>query len=124
MAMQWHFEDRHFAGEGAIGMLQLGGYLGDDALEQFTGAVDWALAKSEGPIVIDLTHLLGCSDNGATAIWNAACRIAEHEAGGHRRAVAISGPGGSLRAVRDHHERGAPVSIHDDLTQALAALQS
>jgi UDP-N-acetylmuramoylalanine-D-glutamate ligase len=124
MAMQWHFEDRHFAGECAIGVLQLGGYLGDDALEQLAGAVDWALAKSRGPIVIDLTHLLGCSDDGAWAIWNAACRITEDRRGG-RRTVAISGLGCTgLRAVRDLHERGAPVTVHDDLTEALATLHS
>lgn len=117
MSMQWHFEQRHFEGEGGIGILQLRGYLGESVLDQLTGAVDWALSRGDGPVIVDVTHLLGCGQQGADALWAAAHRIA-----GSGRAVAISGVGTDLQlqSVRYHSERRGPVSVHEDLTGALA----
>jgi len=125
MTMQWHFEDRHFAGEGDIGILQLRGYLGEDMLEKFSGAVDWALARSRGPIVLDLAPLLGLSDRGRTAVWDAAHRVRDRD-----RLVSICTPHNIgdapvPAAGEENNSAAAParrVSVHDDLTSALAAV--
>jgi len=113
MAMRWDLEDRD-----GVGVVHLGGYLGRSALGRLDGAIDWALRRGDGPVVIDVTGLLGCSPAGASAIWDAARRVA-----GRHRAVAISGLGADpvLRCVRDHPDRGAPVGVHADLGSALTA---
>ena len=117
--MEWSFENRMFAGEGRIGILHLRGFLGDGALRRVTGAVDWALSRSQGPLVLDLTLMSGLSEAGRVAVWQAAHRIAAQ----HREVVlcgmadlgADPGPG---------DEMGAAVIVHADLTTALAAVSA
>jgi hypothetical protein len=118
--MQWHFEDQHFAGEGTIGILHLRGYLGEENIEQLDGAVDWALTRSNGPIVIDLTDLLGLGDNGKDRLWDAAQRILARG-----RLVSICRPPklGDLPTLATQTVRQpAEIAVNDDLTAALMAV--
>ncbi|MEU9018616.1 hypothetical protein [Actinomadura sp. NPDC048394] len=120
--MQWHFEDQHFAGEGTIGILHLRGYLGEENLEQLDGAVDWALTRSSGPIVIDLTHLLGLGDTGKSRLRDAAHRILTRG-----RLVSICRPPklGDLPALPAQTARQSTgIAVNDDLTAALRAVTS
>lgn len=114
MAMQWDFE-----GCGGVGVLRQGGYPRNDGYGQLSGAVGWALTRGDGPIVIDLTHLLGCSAGGASAIGQAA-----HRTAGHQRAVAPPVLGGdpARQSVRDHPDRQAAMRGHTGLAAAVAAV--
>lgn len=118
--MQWHFEDQYFADEGAIGILHLRGYLGEESLDQFAGAVGWALVRSRGPLVIDLTHLLGLGDSGRAALWDAAHRI-----GSLGRPVSVCRSRGleDLAIPRTEDFQGMNmITVNDDLTAALVAV--
>lgn len=111
MPMNWCFESRQ-----GVGIIELRGYLGDSALARFNGAVGWALARCTGPVVIDLTHLQGCSASGEAALQEAAQRAAAR-----RRVLAICGcPSAAARLSSD----GQPVTIpaYADLGTAVTAL--
>jgi hypothetical protein len=73
MTIQWHYENRPGAG-----VLSLSGFLGDGATTRFAGAVGWALARGEGPVILDLTRLQGWSQWGRDSVVAAAWRLAEH----------------------------------------------
>ncbi|MFE1413186.1 anti-sigma factor antagonist [Streptomyces sp. NPDC058746] len=109
MTIEWRYTTcRH------VGVLSLAGYLGADAVDRFTGAVGWALARGTGPVVLDLTGLLGWSAGGQVAVARAARRLAES---GRRLDLAAIPADGSL--VPD--ATCPPVTVHCDLAAALAA---
>jgi hypothetical protein len=118
--MEWSFENRMFAGEGKIGILHLRGFLGDGGLRRVAGAVDWALSRSQGPLVMDLTLMSGLNEAGRAAIWQAAHRVAAQQREvvlcGMAELGTDPGPGEELL--------GAAVIVHADLTTALAAVSA
>lgn len=109
MTIEWRYTTRQ-----DLGVLSLAGYLGADATDRFTGAVGWALARGTGPVILDLTGLLGWSAGGQIAVAQAARRLA---AGGRRLELAAIPADGSL--VPDATSPAVPV--HSDLAAALAA---
>ncbi|MET9882123.1 STAS domain-containing protein [Streptomyces sp. NPDC006430] len=109
MTIEW----RYTTHEG-LGVLSLAGYLGADATARFTGAVGWALARGTGPVVLDLTELLGWSAGGQLAVAQAARRLA---ANGRTLELAAIPADGSLVPAAD----GPAVIVHCDLHSALAA---
>lgn len=60
MTIEWRYTTRQ-----DLGVLSLAGYLGADATDRFTGAIGWALARGTGPVILDLTGLLGWSSRRA-----------------------------------------------------------
>ncbi|MER7462450.1 STAS domain-containing protein [Streptomyces sp. NPDC097981] len=109
MTIEWRYTTHD-----NLGVLSLAGYLGADATARFTGAVGWAEARGTGPVILDLTELLGWSAGGQLAVAQAARRLAA--SGRHLELAAIPADG-SL--VPDAH--GPAVPVHCDLPAALAA---
>ncbi|WP_405922137.1 anti-sigma factor antagonist [Streptomyces sp. NBC_00122] len=109
MTIEWHYTARQ-----DLGVLSLAGYLGPDATDRFTGAIGWAVARGTGPVILDLTGLLGWSAGGQIAVAQAARRLAGH---GRRLELAAIPADGSL--VPD--ATCPPVPVHCDLATALAA---
>jgi hypothetical protein len=107
MTIQWHLTTRPTAD-----VLQVTGYLGDDAVTRFTGAVGWAVARGEGPLLLDLTHLKGWSPAGHAALTLAARQLAEQQR--PLELVALSSAAADLAA-------DCQVPLHPDLPTALAA---
>ncbi|MFB7170579.1 anti-sigma factor antagonist [Streptomyces sp. NPDC056254] len=97
-----------------LGVLSLAGYLGADATDRFSGAIGWAPARGTGPVILDLTGLLGWSAGGQIAVAQAARRLADN---GRRLELAAIPADGSL--VPD--AACPPVPVHCDLGAALAA---
>lgn len=112
MPVHWTFESRR-----GIGVLAVRGFLGDEAAPALAGAVGWALARSTGPIVVDLSRLLGYSHGGEAALAEATRRVTNH-----RRVLAICGFRG-IPAQRAGHPPTLPINVYTDLDSALAALQ-
>ncbi|MFI9101002.1 hypothetical protein ACIGXA_10795 [Streptomyces fildesensis] len=65
--MEWNFEDCN-----GTGVLHLYGHLGRRVTDRFTGAVDWARARTTGTLVLDMSGLMGWSPAGEAAILAAA----------------------------------------------------
>ncbi|MEU3607511.1 anti-sigma factor antagonist [Streptomyces sp. NPDC035033] len=109
-----------------LGVLSLAGFLGQEAVGRFQGAVGWALARGTGPVVLDLTGLRGWSDGGRLAVSEAALRLAAEGRGLELAAVPEGeafgtggGPGAGPGAALGAGE--AVVAVHGDLAAALAA---
>ncbi|WP_241748371.1 STAS domain-containing protein [Streptomyces sp. M3] len=104
--MHWDSTERD-----GVGVLQLFGYLGRQDAHRFEGAVGWVRSRSTGPLVLDLSGLLGWSEEGEAAVVRAA---------------------GSPLAVCGLRDRPAPllttedtlIRIYPDLRSALADLAS
>ncbi|WP_024755180.1 STAS domain-containing protein [Streptomyces exfoliatus] len=109
MTIEWRYTTRQ-----DLGVLSLAGYLGAEATDRFTGAIGWALARGTGPVILDLTGLLGWSPGGQIAVAQAARRLAES---GRPLELAAIPADGSL--VPD--ATCPPVPVHCDLAAALAA---
>ncbi|GLX16598.1 STAS domain-containing protein [Streptomyces lavendulae] len=109
MTIEWRYTTRQ-----DLGVLSLAGYLGAEAADRFAGAVGWALARGTGPVILDLTGLLGWSAGGQIAVAQAARRLA---GSGRRLELAAIPADGSL--VPD--ATCPPVPVHCDLPAALAA---
>jgi hypothetical protein len=115
--MQWQYRN-----DRGVAVLELIGFLGDAALDQFGGAVGWALARSGGPIVIDLTRLQGWSVRGGEAIIDLGERL-----GAHDRRLAVCGRGATLLVVGLTRNTGpgttSPhIGIFADVDSAVTAL--
>ncbi|MFE5795467.1 anti-sigma factor antagonist [Streptomyces sp. NPDC056503] len=107
-----------------LGVLSLAGFLGQEAVGRFQGAVGWALARGTGPVVLDLTGLRGWSDGGRLAVSEAALRLAAEGRGLELAAVPGSGaPGAGSGAGADggFGDGKVVVTVHGDLAAALAA---
>ncbi|MEU8528588.1 MULTISPECIES: anti-sigma factor antagonist [Streptomyces] len=111
MTIEWRYTTHP-----GLGVLSLAGHLGPDAVGRFTGAVGWALARGSGPVILDLTELRGWTVRGQLAVAEAARRLA---AEGRPLELAAIPADGSL--VPD--AGGPPMTVHCDLTSALAAHQ-
>ncbi|MFI8105980.1 anti-sigma factor antagonist [Streptomyces sp. NPDC086023] len=109
MTIEWQYTAHEH-----LGVLSLAGYLGAEAADRFTGAVGWARARGEGPVILDLTRLLGWSAGGQLAVAQAARLLAEN---GRSLELAAIPADGSL--VPD--ATCPPVPVHADLPGALAA---
>ncbi|WP_426368151.1 STAS domain-containing protein [Streptomyces sp. E-08] len=109
MTIEWRYTTRQ-----DLGVLSLAGYLGAEATGRFTGAIGWALARGTGPVILDLTGLLGWSADGQIAVAQAARRLGES---GRRLELAAIPADGSL--VPD--ATCPPVPVHCDLAAALAS---
>ncbi|MFE6224797.1 MULTISPECIES: hypothetical protein [unclassified Streptomyces] len=95
-----------------LGVLSLAGFLGQEAVGRFQGAVGWALARGTGPVVLDLTGLRGWSDGGRLAVSEAASRLAAEGRGLELAAVPAGGGFG---------DGPVAIAVHGDLATALAA---
>jgi hypothetical protein len=110
MTIQWHYENRPEAG-----VLSLSGFLGDAATARFAGAVGWALARGQGPVILDLSGLQGWSQWGRDSVVAAAWRLAEHG-----RPLELAGLPADKAPFSSR--AGDPViHQHPDLATALAA---
>ncbi|MER5740664.1 MULTISPECIES: anti-sigma factor antagonist [unclassified Streptomyces] len=101
-----------------LGVLSLAGFLGQEAVGRFQGAVGWALARGTGPVVLDLTGLRGWSDGGRLAVSEAALRLA---AEGRGLELAAVPEGGAPPAGTGFGDGKVAVAVHGDLAAALAA---
>lgn len=106
MTIQWHLTTGS-----TVDVLQVSGYLGDDAVARFTGAVGWAVARGRGALLLDLTQVRGWSKKGRLAVLASAQRFTVQG-----RALGLVSPPddehlGTLRGV----------TVHADLEQAKAA---
>ncbi|MEY9956685.1 STAS domain-containing protein [Streptacidiphilus sp. MAP5-52] len=103
MTIQWHLTTRP-----TVDVLQISGYLGDDAVTRFNGAVGWALARGEQTLLLDCTHLKGWSTAGQHAVATAAHHLTQRQ----RRLELVCPPDridgilahSSLAAALDHHQ--------------------
>jgi hypothetical protein len=111
MTMNW--TTKHSRG---VSVLELRGYLGDRALTRFRGAIGWTLARHTGPLVIDLTYLLGCSASGDAALEEAA-----RHATAAGRVLAVCGSC-EEPAVGSWRDRQVAIPAYADLDAALNAL--
>jgi hypothetical protein len=112
MSMQWRYRHAH-----GVAVVELTGYLGDAAIDQLGGAVGWAVAKSRGPILIDMSGLLGWSVHGREAVADAGVRLAADQ-----RRLGLCGlseiwPSGLSGADTDDD-----IEVYPDLDSAVAAL--
>lgn len=98
-------------------VLSLAGFLGSEAVDRFSGAIGWALARGAGPVVLDLTGLRGWSVGGQLAVAEAARRF--HDEGRFMELAAIPADG-SLVPSGDQ----PAIPVHCDLPSALAAHHS
>lgn len=93
-----------------VGVLHLFGYLGCQDTHRFVGAVEWVRSRSNGTLVLDMSGLLGWSQEGEAAVLRAAqsplavCGLLDRPA-----PLLIGDTTGRIR-------------IHPDLHSALAAL--
>ncbi len=55
-----------------VGVLHLFGFLGRQDTHRFEGAVGWVRSRSNGMLVLDLSGLLGWSEEGEAAVLRAA----------------------------------------------------
>ncbi|MBW5481075.1 STAS domain-containing protein [Streptomyces bambusae] len=109
MTIEWQY-----AAHEDLGVLSLAGYLGAESTGRFTGAVGWALARGNGPVILDLTRLLGWSAGGQMAVAQAARELAEH--GRSLELAAIPADGSLVPDAACPH-----IPVHADLPAALAA---
>ncbi|MFE9258857.1 anti-sigma factor antagonist [Streptomyces sp. NPDC006879] len=109
MTIEWHYTDH-----GHLGVLALTGYLGGEATARFTGAVGWTLARGSGPVILDLTGLLGWSPGGQLTVSDAAVRLCG--AGRSLELAAIPADGSLVPTARAPY-----IPVHPDLPTALAA---
>ncbi|MFC8273999.1 anti-sigma factor antagonist [Streptomyces sp. NPDC057271] len=108
MTIEWRYTTHD-----NLGVLSLAGYLGAEATARFTGAIGWAEARGTGPVILDLTELLGWSVGGQLAVRQAARRLA---AAGRALELAAIPADGSLVPAADE----PAVPVHRDLPTALA----
>lgn len=109
MTIEWRYTTHP-----GLSVLSLSGYLGADAVERFSGAVGWVLARGTGPVVLDLTSLRGWSAGGQLAVAAAARRLAMEGRGLELAAIPADG---SLVPTGDNPQ----IPVHCDLPTALAA---
>ncbi|WP_031085687.1 hypothetical protein [Streptomyces sp. NRRL S-1831] len=55
-----------------VGVLHVFGYLGRQDTHRFDGVVDWVRSRSDGRLVLDMSGLLGWSEEGEAAVLRAA----------------------------------------------------
>ena len=65
--MQWDFAEYQ-----GVKVVHLSGYLGRLDAHRFHGAMGWVRSRTDGPVVLDLTALLGWSQEGEAAVTHAA----------------------------------------------------
>jgi anti-anti-sigma regulatory factor len=71
--MNWSHERRD-----GVDVLALTGYLRDAAADRLTRAVGWVLARSTGPIAVDVSGLRGWSAVGEQAMLDAVGQLRTH----------------------------------------------
>ncbi|MEY9875630.1 hypothetical protein ABH931_005134 [Streptacidiphilus sp. MAP12-33] len=76
MTIQWHLTTGPH-----VDVLQISGFLGDDAVTRFNGAVGWAFARGEQTLLLDCTRLKGWSDQGRDAVGTAVESLARQQRG-------------------------------------------
>ncbi|WP_405959644.1 STAS domain-containing protein [Streptomyces sp. NBC_00024] len=93
-----------------VGVLHLFGFLGRQDTHRFEGAVDWVRSRSDGELVLDLSGLLGWSEEGEAAMVRAA-----------QSPLAVCGLRDRPASLLSGDTTGL-VRIYPDLRSALAAL--
>ncbi|MFF2852842.1 STAS domain-containing protein [Streptomyces sp. NPDC058001] len=110
MTIQWRYTTHD-----NLGVLSVVGYLGQDAVDRFTGAVGWVMARGDGPVVLDLTDLRGWSTGGQLAIAQAARQLAEQGRSLELAAIPSDGslvPDSTCPAIPVHHDLTAALTAH------------
>lgn len=102
MTIQWHLTTRP-----TVDVLQITGYLGDDAVTRFTGAMGWALARGEQTLLLDCTHLQGWSTAGKNAVATAANRLT-----GQQRHLELVAPPEPVDGIHTHSSLVAALDAH------------
>jgi hypothetical protein len=74
MTIQWHLTTSPH-----VDVLQISGFLGNDAVTRFNGAVGWAFARGKGTLLLDYTRLKGWSVQGRDAVTTAAQSLARQQ---------------------------------------------
>jgi hypothetical protein len=93
--------DWHCAEHDGVKVVHLSGYLGRLDVHRFDGAMDWVRSRTDGPVVLDLTALLGWSREGEAAVVRAAeTPLAVCGLRG-RPAPALTGAAGRIRIYPD-----------------------
>lgn len=110
MSLQWRYERLD-----ELGVLALAGRLESATIPRFFGALNWPLARGEGPLLLDLSVLAAWDAAAGAAIGTAARRLAT----GARRLELAAAPAGLSKLVAT--DRRAPIGIHPDLVCALRA---
>lgn len=67
MSVRWDFTEHD-----GVGVLHLFGFLGRQDTHRFEGAVDWVRSRSNGTLVLDMSGLVGWSEEGEAAVVRAA----------------------------------------------------
>ncbi|WP_424887160.1 anti-sigma factor antagonist [Streptomyces sp. XH2] len=111
MTIEWRYTDCR-----PLGILSVSGYLGTQATTRFAGAIGQVADRGTGPVILDLTELIGWSAEGQSAIAEAALRLAAHDRPLELAAIPADG---SLVPDADQQ----PIPVHPDLATALAAHQ-
>ncbi|WP_051942983.1 STAS domain-containing protein [Streptacidiphilus rugosus] len=102
MTIQWHLTTGPH-----VDVLQISGYLGDDAVTRFNGAIGWAFARGEQTLLLDCTRLKGWSPAGRDAITTAAQSLARQQ-----RALELITPPTSVEGIRAHTDLDAALAHH------------
>lgn len=100
-----------------VAVLSIGGYLPDQDADRLAGAVGWACAHSNGPLVLDLTGLRGWSPQGQSSLGAAARGWAAE-----RRILVLCLPAATPLTVTDQDLAGLTQS--ESVPDAVAALDS
>lgn len=111
MTIQWSFQSIP-----GVGILSVSGYLGCDAANRFRGAAGWALARGEGPLVLDVSALHGWSSAGQDLIHDTALLLAPHQRPLELAGLPADGtplaPVATCPAVRRHHDLATALASH------------
>lgn len=105
MSVRWESTEHD-----GVGVLHLFGFLGREDAHRFEGAVDWVRSRSDGMLVMDMSGLLGWSEDGEVAVLRAAQSRLAVCGLGDRPAPMLSG------------DKSGLIRIYPDLRSALTDL--
>jgi len=108
--------DWHCAEHDGVKVVHVSGYLGRTDVHRFEGAMGWVRSRTDGPVVLDLTALLGWSQEGEAAVARAAeAALAVCGLQGHP-APTLTGAAGRIRIYPDLASAVADLATPDPAT--------
>ncbi|MFE3324440.1 anti-sigma factor antagonist [Streptomyces sp. NPDC059176] len=110
MSISWRVEEQR----GAT-VMSVAGFLGSNAVSRFSEGFGWVVARSTGPVIVDLAELLGWSAEGELAVLRAATAIRSSG-----RSLAFCGLD-HLEATNTWGDHLASIAVYPDLDTALDA---
>ncbi|MDI9886424.1 anti-sigma factor antagonist [Streptomyces sp. HNM0645] len=112
MSISWSVEEHR-----GVAVMAVVGFLGNNAVGRFSDGFGWVVARSTGPVVLDLTGLLGWSAEGVTAVMQAATGLR-----GGRGPLGLCGLD-HLEVADGWADRLGSMTVYPDLDAALDARQ-